>query len=569
VVVTLAAEGALRLVQAGRHEVTLALGGETTIDVPVVALTPEPAASLARLVVHGAVGTQTRRVVGDCTVRTPSLPEQLSIGVDLAGGGEIVIDDSWQQVQARVRVDARPDPLLAPVVERLFAYPYGCVEQTTSIANGLLACRTMLARWYGAEHPRVVAAPGMLELAVHRLLDMQSQEGHFGWWGGGSGEPWLTAYATEFLIAAREQGIAVPEEALARSFDVLAAGLRSSTEPAVACQVLDVLARAGRPVQPWLDWVCTQPLAVDDRLRLAMVCGRLGLLERGKALLGNDSETAVRAPANRDLASPLRSRALRLRALLRLDPRDPRLPELAFGLQRTIQAQRAATTHENAHCVMALAEYYGQLPTPAAGTETRVVVDGKPVVIDGAPIAVRAGSRLTFAAGGRGFAIVELVGLRRPFATTPSERGLRLSRTLIDVDTGLPVQRARRGGLYEVRVRLEAEQPLAQVVMVDLLPGGFEAERTPAARAAARDDDDGRPNRQPAGPVVVDATRCERRDDRVVLFFDQLGRDSEVRYRVRATFPGSWQRAPLHGEAMYDPDVLCEGMQEPALEIDP
>lgn len=56
-----------------------------------------------------------------------------------------------------------------------------------------------------------------IELGIERLLGMQRYNGSFGLWGAdGQEEYWLTAYITDFLLRARDQGYAVPPEALKR-----------------------------------------------------------------------------------------------------------------------------------------------------------------------------------------------------------------------------------------------------------------------------------------------------------------------------------------------------------------
>ncbi len=55
-------------------------------------------------------------------------------------------------------------------------------------------------------------------MGIERLLGMQRYNGSFGLWGSDSDEEyWLTAYVTDFLLRAREQGFAVPPEALEKA----------------------------------------------------------------------------------------------------------------------------------------------------------------------------------------------------------------------------------------------------------------------------------------------------------------------------------------------------------------
>ncbi len=557
------AAGALQIDGEFVLQLPLAQDAETTLEVPVTAMEPAPGESLARLQVRARLGAIERTVAVEFTVRARTLWRSESIGIDLAAGGELQVGDGWQQVEATVRLDTRADPQLAPVLQRLLDYPFGCAEQTTGKALAVLASRTLLPRWFGAQDPRALTAASLVENAVQRLLMMQTWQGGFGWWPGSDDDvPFVTAYVVDFLLAAREQGIEVGATELDAALDRCAEWLRRSDATALRCQLVELLARAGRPIQPWLDWLCANALGVDDRMRLAAVLGRLGQRERAIALLGDDAETALRLPASGDLASPLRTQALRLRAWLAVDPQHERLPRLARALQRAILASTRATTQENTHCLRALADYYRLQPAPQGEPRGVVRVGGQAIALGDAvrTLPVAAGARLQFASGGSGFALVELRGLHR-VADAPRQEQLALSRTLVDVDTGLPVTRLRRGGLYELRIAVDAAAPLLQLAVVDLLPGGLEAEPATAAPPTAKEAATDRPLLKPDG--------LERRDDRVLFFCDRVGLRSELRHRVRATLPGTYEWPAIRGEAMYDPDVYCVGTADAPLAIDP
>ena len=57
-----------------------------------------------------------------------------------------------------------------------------------------------------------------IEMGIEHLLGMQRYNGSFGLWSSDSEEEyWLTAYVTDFLLRAREQGFGVPAEALKKA----------------------------------------------------------------------------------------------------------------------------------------------------------------------------------------------------------------------------------------------------------------------------------------------------------------------------------------------------------------
>ncbi|HEY4125027.1 MAG TPA: alpha-2-macroglobulin family protein, partial [Rhizomicrobium sp.] len=93
-------------------------------------------------------------------------------------------------------------------------YPYGCIEQTTSGAMPLLYFNDV-AKLAGL--PTDEALHDRIQNAIDRVLDMQNYGGDFGMWGPGSStDPWVSAYALDFVVQAKSKGYVVPDEALRR-----------------------------------------------------------------------------------------------------------------------------------------------------------------------------------------------------------------------------------------------------------------------------------------------------------------------------------------------------------------
>ena len=134
------------------------------------------------------------------TTYTP--PDELVSG--LAAGGNATL-----QVQVSYSPFKGFDP--GPIAVSLYGYPYGCTEQVVSTAFPLLYAQAL------STDPKATrTAPAALNDAVGMLLDRESQDGAFGLWrvGDGEADPWLGAYATDFLIEAQRAGAAVPQSAI-------------------------------------------------------------------------------------------------------------------------------------------------------------------------------------------------------------------------------------------------------------------------------------------------------------------------------------------------------------------
>ena len=141
------------------------------------------------------------------------------------------------------------------LLQALYRYPYGCTEQLVSAAAPLIYFNDpgLLGRI-----PRDAGAVGRVQQAVDTIIDREDPAGRFGLWqvGDGQASPWLDAYATEFLIHARDNGFAVPEPALNRALFWLATeseqsdddytGLFRPTADESRAYALYVLSQAGR-----------------------------------------------------------------------------------------------------------------------------------------------------------------------------------------------------------------------------------------------------------------------------------------------------------------------------------
>lgn len=555
--------GGLVLAIAAPPAVQLAAGEVRTVEIPVVLNEGAPEGR-AGIEVRARLGDESRVVRIDFPV-SPAAPWQReSRGIVTDGSWSMQVPDDYEgEVTVRVRIDDRPDVALRPGLEAMLAYPYGCLEQTCSKGQALLSCQALLPALYGEDG----TAPNVDELvraAVQRVLSMQRREGGFGWWAGS--RPWSfgDVLAADFLLRAREQGAFVPGDAIDRVVDRVERVLRSERHGTpLRAQAAYLVARAGRPVQPWLDLLVTRAEDLQDRARLAWCLARAGQQQRALDLLASGAGTDPSASPGL-LGSPLRSRAYLLRAGFAAAPDGPRWPTLAAELTRAVARPGALTTQERAAVLRTLAEYYagqGERRRMVRGTLTAV---GRELSIERGEwqeLTARAGDALTLAVDGRAFGVVELVGRRRPPAETEAS-GVTVTRRLVDEETGEEVTEVQRGRVYRVLMMVRAKQGAEHLALMDQLPGGLEGEpeNGPAWREGF----------ELGGLPVVKPDALELRDDRVVwLQSAAVPRAFVATYRVRATLQGSWQWPALHAEGMYDPELRQRGGEVMQIEVKP
>ena len=182
-------------------------------------------------------------------------------------------------------------PALLAALQR---YPYGCSEQTVSVAMPLLYVNRLASIEHLGVDPDL---DGRINQAIERELSRQSASGAFGMWSADSNDndAWLDAFVTDFLTRARERNFAVSSQAFEQALDRLRNEVVNAPEPtkdnaAAIAYALYVLARNGRPVIGDLRYLTdakldafTTPLA---KAQLAAALAMLGDQARAAAAFG-------------------------------------------------------------------------------------------------------------------------------------------------------------------------------------------------------------------------------------------------------------------------------------------
>lgn len=206
---TVSVDGPLAIDGAAKLAATLAPGAQA---LPFVTLAATGAGrGVVRLDVAGTGGFHVQRETA-ITVRPARGAATMVAAGDLAPGAELqlappldrFIPGTWKAAATfggAVRYD------VAGLVEALDRYPLWCLEQATSRGFPL----ALLPDGPAAGPERAAR----LQQAVGFVLDRQRFDGGFGLWSAlAEAEPWLSVYASEFLLRARDAGAAIPEQAL-------------------------------------------------------------------------------------------------------------------------------------------------------------------------------------------------------------------------------------------------------------------------------------------------------------------------------------------------------------------
>jgi len=500
-------------------------------------------------------------------VRAASGPLTTSVLVPIGPGETVTLDGSRFDgliprsasltfaVGPIARLDV-PELLLS-----LDRYPYGCAEQVASRALPLLYLNDV-ARMMGLGTDDTLAQ--RIRDAIADELSKQNSAGGFGLWGPFSGsELWLDAYVTDFLLRARAEGYAVPDQAMTMALDNLsnqvsyASDFTSGGED-IAYALLD-LARAGRAaigdlryyLEARLD-AFSSPLAKAQLgAALALYGDRTRAAEAFAAAVEDLKVAEDRYRYRADYGSRLRDTAAVLALAAEFSPAGIDLAALTQQLADLRDATRWSSTQEDAWTLVAASAL------ARSATLGKVTVDGEAlegtayrryddVVIAGSPVTIT----------NEGNTATEMSVSVTGIPVTPpaaSSDGFSITREYFLVD-GTPADLAtvRQNDRFVVKLTaVPTTLGSGQYVIADPLPAGFEIENPNLLGGAGGVGD-------LSSWLALDTpANVESRTDQYVAAFRVYAAVPSVTtaYLVRAVSPGSFVLPGATVEDMYRPEL--------------
>jgi uncharacterized protein YfaS (alpha-2-macroglobulin family) len=480
----------------------------------------------------------------------------------------------------RASFSTTPNLDVQSVLKSLEHYPYGCLEQTTSIAFPLLFASDVATAW-GLDNRYQKIDADQLQRAVARVLDRQRFDGQFSLWSSnGQAEPWLSAYAMDFLTRAKAKGFKVPDSAYENGLN----GLRQVTRQdigdawqryavslpakAYALYVLTVAKQANLSdlryvYDTYKDSAPTLPLA-QLAGALAMSGDQARALEGFKLALGRIGK---RDDVWWDYGSSLRDLSAVIALLTEsgmadLVPDEQRPAPLLEKLANLQNGRKYLSTQEQAWLLLAASATSGRSP------ELRLAVNDAGDVKQDRPYTRSfdtAGLQKGFGAAnaGQGVIYARATSTGIPQDDQPaSSNGYSIDRGYYLPDgTPAALDQLKQSDLLVVVIKGQVtDNGNHQSMIVDLLPAGLEIEN---ARLSDR--------RQTSDytwlPSLSTPDYEEYRDDRYVAAFDTADadrssggqRDFSLAYLVRVVTPGKYKVPAVTIEDMYKPEYRAQG----------
>ncbi len=322
----------------------------------------------------------------------------------------------------------------------LIDYPYGCTEQTMSrFLPTVVVARTLAdlgvpreavaSRLFGGieqQHTAATHAQGkkdlerldeMTKAGLARLYDFQHGDGGWGWWKDGDSDHHMSAYVVWGLSLARDAGLRVKDDVLARGVAFLDHELvEEENAPDRQAWMLHALAASAAGRAPTATekaaianlWTKRDRLTSYGSALYALSLQQLGLrdkaltmarnLENGAAL-DRATDASVLVPGSGSGAdtlmatahwgsrgawwrwhdSPVEATALSLRALAAIDP-EHRLVEPAMSwLVKNRRGAQWSNTRDTAIAVLALTDYLRASKELGGDVEYELLVNGQSI----------------------------------------------------------------------------------------------------------------------------------------------------------------------------------------------
>ena len=521
----------------------------------------QPGAGQVRLHIEGPNGFKLIResdigVRPAQTVMTERTAQRLNPGANLRLNELLLTDFLPGSGRIRLSAASRPNLNVPELLAQLDRYPYGCLEQTTSRALPLLYFNQVATVWAG-QNATEAGLRARVQEALQRILNMQDAGGGFGLWGADSPtEDWLSAYAMDFVVRARQERYLVPDNAWKRGLDYLRERLSSDdfaeAELGWRAYALYVLARQQQAAIGDLRYLHDNHLqklpTALAQAQLGASLARYGELERAKeafsAALNRQERSAVR-----DYGTPLRDRAALLTLLAESGVLPERLPPLAEQVAAEFNQRRYASTQEQAWLLLAAHALLKQ------SSPLRLAVEGQTITADPfylTPTAEQLAGKLSVVNQGEQpvWTVLDVSGV--PLAPQPpAQEGFTITRRYY-TRTGQEVDpaRIRQHDLLVAVITGEAQgSEKRQALVVDLLPAGLEIENARLAHNASTAD-------FAWLPELTETLHSEIRDDRFVAALDLesgTARKFTLAYLLRAVTPGAYQQPAVFVEDMYQP----------------
>lgn len=580
--------GAVRIAGTDQQSLSIAANSEGRATFQVVA---PPAIGVSKIAVEVSSLGENFTDETEIGVRPAAGLQKVTGSGVLAGGASQSLslgapDFIPSSVDYQLIVSRSPAIELTKYLSWLLEYPYGCTEQTVSVAFPQLYYSDMADLVRKNNTGQKATANANIQEAIRKIKMRQLYNGAVTLWDNeGSENWWATIYAAHFLLEAQKAGFDVDKGLMETMLGYINSRLKNretityyynrdqnkKIAPKEVVYGLYVLALANRPNVSAMNYYKANPalLSLDCKYLLSAAYALAGDKKSFREFLPSQfaGEESV-AQTGGSFYSDIRDESLALDVLADVDPDNPQIGIMAQHVSDKLKQRSWFSTQELAFSFLGL----GKIAHQAAGATVTadIRVDGRTVgAMSGAPLKLttkdlRGGSGAGSGSAGAGstgsgstkvdiatkgdgrlYYFWQAEGISATGAYKEEDSYLKVRKRFFDRN-GRPItgNTFRQNDLVIVQLTLEKTYStnIDNIVITDMLPAGFEIENPRTKDIPGMDwikDSD--------SPTALDV-----RDDRINLFVNQHELKQVYYYAVRAVSPGTYRMGPVSADAMYN-----------------
>ena len=508
----------------------------------------------------------------EISIRPASSLQKTTGSGNIAGGSAETIrydnaDYIPSSISRQLFLTRFPGAGLSKYLGELLEYPYGCTEQTVSIAFPQLYFGELSDALHVTRGNRSTANYNVQE-AIRKIKMRQLYTGAVTLWDDEKTANWWTSiYAAHFLIEANKAGFEVDKSLLETLLGYINASLKDKRTinyyynrdqvkrivPKEVIYGLYVLALASRPNTALMNYYKATPslLSLDCKYLLAAAYALSGDKNSYQQFLPTHFTGEIaNTETGGSFTSDIRDEAMSLDVLLNVDPSNAQIPEMAKHISDNLKQRNWYSTQELVFGFLALGKISKLQGISTATAEIKI--DGKKIAdFTGADLKLPSlqlkNGKTEITAGGRGnlYYFWEEEGISAGGTMKETDNYLKVRKRFFDRN-GNPISGNvfKQNELIIVQISLEKtfSNDIQNVVITDLLPAGFEIENP-------------RTKDIPGMDWIKDAytpTALDVRDDRINLFVNSENLRQNYYYAVRAVSPGVYKMGPVSADAMYN-----------------
>jgi len=493
-------------------------------------------------------------------------------------------DDWHKNLQSSVSISTRPQFDLTDQINKLYEFPLGCLEQTSSRLYPWLILppetQAKLKKELGN-----IDREKLLDDGISRILSMQTYNGGLSLWSSqGREAPWLSAYGAQVLLQAQTAGMYVPKAPLEKLLKRLSYYLRrdnfsnygysnSSSDKndyrfSTKAYSSLVLASTSNVNQNHMRQLANKvrqsksPLAV---VQLAAAFTLVGDERRAEKLIQQAKNKRFSKSYNGNYSSEIRDTALMISLLLEYQLDEAWAQELAFSLWKKKQQRSWFSTQERLALVLADNQLEASLGDDfdyklSVGETDFTGPDNNHAFyrIDGQAIheskLVNTSENLLF-----------VDQISQGYSIKPPAReakSISIERTYYDMSgKRINLMNLTSGKEYIVHIKVNSDKKsYRDIMVVDLLPAGLEISN-PNFSANAENQGikiSGKSIRSRINRSKIDYQGYL--DDRYIASISVNSyRDTELFYQVQAVTPGVYKHPQVMAESMYINNIRAVG----------